>query len=146
MNLQAPHKAWQYHPRHRNLYRNDIKFPETFNDDYKHRAKAAAAATLTIEFDLTYEDIGMVQPEGGSDIGRLIGSGPGWEQGGTNRMVPSKVPMELVDKETGERYSFSSKQGLKNFKYQQYMKRYLRTIQCVKVSLVVYMLTRGTGA
>ena len=85
-----------------------------------------------MEFDLTYEDIGMVQPEGGREIGRLIGSGPGWEQGGVHRMVPSRDNVSdivLIDRETGDKHSFNTRQELKNFKYQQYMKRYLRTIQ-----------------
>ena len=41
---KAPHRSWEFDPKHQDLYQNDIALPETFDDDYKNRAKAAAAA------------------------------------------------------------------------------------------------------
>lgn len=43
--------------------------PETFEDDYKNRAKAASAAKIKVEADLDYFDLGLVQPEGGDEVG-----------------------------------------------------------------------------
>jgi hypothetical protein len=35
----------------------------------------------------------------------------------------------LIDKDTGEKFTFTTPEELANFKYQRYMQRYLRTIQ-----------------
>ncbi len=41
---KAPHRTWQPDEKHMHLYEDiDIPEPETFNDDYSNRAKAAAA-------------------------------------------------------------------------------------------------------
>ena len=39
---KAPHREWEPHPKNRNLFSDDVKVPDTFDDDYKNRAKAAA--------------------------------------------------------------------------------------------------------
>ena len=31
---KAPHREWEPHPKNRHLYQEDIKIPDTFNDDY----------------------------------------------------------------------------------------------------------------
>lgn len=36
---KAPHRPWECEPRHRHLYKDPIKVPATYNDDYKNRAK-----------------------------------------------------------------------------------------------------------
>ena len=66
---KAPHREWEPHPKYRELFQSDIKVPSTFDDDYKNRAKAAAEAKMRIKDDMTYDDLGLVQPEGGSEIG-----------------------------------------------------------------------------
>ena len=45
--------------------------PPSFTDDYKNRAKAAAVAKMRVESDMSYQDLGLVQPEGGSEVGEL---------------------------------------------------------------------------
>ena len=66
---KAPHREWEPHPKNRSLFKDDIVIPSTFDDDYKNRARAAAEAKMRIKDDLTYDDLGLVQPEGGSEIG-----------------------------------------------------------------------------
>ena len=66
---KAPHREWEPNPKYRDLFADEIAIPDTFNDDYKNRAKAAAAAKMRIKDDITYDDLGLVQPEGGSEIG-----------------------------------------------------------------------------
>lgn len=46
---KAPHAPWDPHPRYEHLYKDEIKVPDTFDDDYKNRAKAAAAANMRIK-------------------------------------------------------------------------------------------------
>ena len=49
---KAPHRPWDPHPRHAGRYADEeIPYPETFDDDYAHRARAAAAAEMRIERD-----------------------------------------------------------------------------------------------
>ena len=127
---KAPHRSWECHPKHKLLFKNEeIKVPDTFTDDYKNRAKAAAVAKMRVESDLTYFDLGLVQPEGGSEIGERE------RQGLESRKIP--IPDDvttmppLIDKETGDKFTFKTRIELSHFKYQRYMKRYLRTIASI---------------
>lgn len=126
---KAPHRSWECKSTHRNLYQEDVKVPDTFDDDYKNRAKAAAVATMRVEADLTYFDLGLVQPDGGSEVGELS---PGSE----HRKIPhltqdGERELRLIDKDTGEVFVFRDSQALRHFKYQRYIKRYLRTIHSI---------------
>jgi arylsulfatase A-like enzyme len=125
---KAPHREWEPHPKHRGLYRDDIAIPNTFDDDYKRRAKAAAAAKMRIKDDMKYRDLGLVQPEGGAEVGeRNIPND-------TERKIPHPEDvsgLRLIDKDTGEVYTFKNKDELGRFKYQRYLKRYLRTIASI---------------
>jgi arylsulfatase A-like enzyme len=128
---KAPHRSWECDPKHKNLYQEDVKVPETFDDDYKNRAKAAGLAKFKVATDLTYYDLGLVQPEGGSEVGeRLAPELP--------RISERKIPypedvtkMRLIDKDTGTVFTFKTQDELRHFKYQRYMKRYLRTIASI---------------
>lgn len=126
---KAPHRSFEPHPRHRHLYADGkLPVPETFDDDYSNRAAAAAAAKMRIKSDMTYRDLGLVQPEGGQEIGELLIPGM------TVRKVPEIVDGEtltLIDALTGENYVFTDPDKLARFKYQRYMMRYLQTIQSV---------------
>jgi len=54
------------------------------------------------------------------------------EDQSTERKVPTNVSgLKLIDKDTGEIFTFSSEDELSKFKYQRYMQRYLRTIQSI---------------
>lgn len=125
---KAPHRKWECHPRHKYLYKHEIKVPQTFNDDYKNRAKAAAVARFKVEADLDYFDLGLVQPEGGREVG----------QRQTRKFQHRKIPfpddvrsLRLIDKDTAEVFTFTSQEELKHFKYQRYMQRYLQTIAAI---------------
>ncbi|RAL05398.1 sulfatase family protein [Aspergillus ibericus CBS 121593] len=125
---KAPHRSWECRPDHRGLYTEDVALPDTFNDEYKNRAKAAGAAKMRIQSDITYFDLGLVQPEGGEEVGELFLGG--------DRKIPDVRDEEiagfkLVDKDTAEVFTFASAAELKKFKYQRYLKRYLRTIHSI---------------
>lgn len=128
---KAPHRPWQYDPKHKDLYKEPIALPDTFTDEYKNRTKAAAAAKMRVEEDMTYLDLGLVQPEGGEEYGQLVVQ-DSWTW--TDRKVPSPedvTSLRLIDKATGENFTFKTKDDLSRFKYQRYMQRYLRTIQSI---------------
>ncbi|WVF67034.1 hypothetical protein IAT40_001777 [Kwoniella sp. CBS 6097] len=134
---KAPHRSWENHPRHSHLYQDKIKLPDTFRDDYKNRAKAASVAKMKVVMDMTYKDLGLAQPEGGAEaVGVLEIEGHAlW----TARKVlaPQDVTKmaPLIDINTGEKFTFSTREELEEFKYQRYMQRYLRTIQAIDDSV-----------
>ena len=126
---KAPHRSFEPHPKYRNLFADeDVKMPDTFNDDYKSRARAASAATMRIRADMTYRDLGLVQPEGGAEVGEPFGPGQ------TDRKIPNPDDVQdlaLIDQFTGETFRFETKDALAAFKYQRYIKRYLRTVASI---------------
>ena len=129
---KAPHREWEPHPKNRNLFNEDIVVPETFDDDYKNRAKAAAEAKMRVKDDMKYADLGLVQPEGGSEIGERV------RPEMSHRKIPNPddvSELRLIDKDTGQVYTFKTKQELGQFKYQRYIKRYLRTIASIDESV-----------
>jgi len=54
---KAPHRSWECDNKHKNLYTDPIRVPETYSDDYKNRAKAAKVAKMRVAEDLTYYDL-----------------------------------------------------------------------------------------
>ena len=129
---KAPHREWEPHPKNRSLFSDDVKVPETFDDDYKNRAKAAAEAKMRIKDDMKYADLGLVQPEGGSEIGERV------RPEMSHRKIPNPddvSDLRLIDKDSGEVFTFKTKEELGQFKYQRYIKRYLRTIESIDESV-----------
>lgn len=130
---KAPHRSFEPHPKYRGLFADkDVRVPDTFDDDYRNRARAAAAAKMRIRDDMTYKDLGLVQPEGGDEIGELAIVGQ------RDRKVPTPDDLSnlvLVDQLTGEQFRFETHEELAHFKYQRYMKRYLRTVASVDESV-----------
>ena len=130
---KAPHRSWECDAKHRDLYKDEIKMPDTYNDDYKNRAKAAAAAKMRVEMDITYYDLGLAQPDGGEEeVGPLFFPE-------MPHLTDRKIPMPddvrkmrpLICKHTGERFTFTTRDELSKWKYQRYMQRYLQTIQSI---------------
>lgn len=129
---KAPHRSWEPHPRHRHLYQDEIRLPETFSDDYKNRARAAGAARMRIADDMIYLDLGLVQPEGGMEVGEPVCPGA------LERKLPNPADvrsLRLIDKDTAEVFTFETQEQYNHFKFQRYMQRYLRTIAAVDESV-----------
>lgn len=128
---KAPHRSFEPHPKNRGMWADeDVKMPDTFDDDYKNRARAAAAAKMRVRSDMTYKDLGLVQPEGGAEVGELAVPGQ------PERKVPENHEgLVLVDALTGENFTFESASALAAFKYQRYIKRYLRTVASIDESV-----------
>jgi arylsulfatase A-like enzyme len=128
---KAPHRSWECDPKHKDLYKDPIKVPDTFNDDYKNRAKAAGIAKMRVAEDLTYMDLGLVQPEGPAHVVGTKMLDTWWW---FDRKIPDPedvTKMKLIDKEDGTVFTFKTRQELAQFKFQRYMQRYLRTIQSI---------------
>lgn len=127
---KAPHRNFVCDHKHEDMFQEDLPLPESFGDDYANRAAAAAAARMRIRSDMTYDDLGLVQPEGGSEMGRVMFP----HMHVQNRCIPELQEgqsITLIDARTGENFTFTDPQALAEFKYQRYIKRYLRTVQSV---------------
>ena len=62
---KAPHRPWEPDAKHAEMYEEiDIPTPETFDDDYANRARAAAKAKMRIDRDLNATDFKRPVPEG----------------------------------------------------------------------------------
>ncbi|KAI6779367.1 uncharacterized protein J7T54_000465 [Emericellopsis cladophorae] len=128
---KAPHRTWEYDDKHKDLYKEPVRLPDTFTDDYKNRANAARIAKMRVAEDMTYNDLGIVQPEGPrSRIGDKMVDVWWWN----DRKMPAPedvTGLQFICKNTGELFTFKTKQELAEWKFQRYMQRYLRTIQSV---------------
>lgn len=135
---KAPHRSWECDEKHKDLYKDPITLPDTFNDDYKNRANAAKVAKMRVAEDMTYLDLGLAQPEGpGAKIGYESGDAymPNKASDRTIPVPDDVTTLRLVDKDTGENFTFKTHAELAEFKFQRYMQRYLRTIQSVDDNL-----------
>jgi arylsulfatase A-like enzyme len=117
---KAPHRAWEPDDKHKDMYKDvDIPIPETFNDDYATRAAAAGAAEMRVDRDMQYCDLKVVPPEGAAE----------------NDFVPLPSDEELKDfsltTDDGETVTFTTRQELREWKYQRYIKDYLRVVASV---------------
>ncbi|PPJ50994.1 hypothetical protein CBER1_06837 [Cercospora berteroae] len=126
---KAPHRSWEWHPRYADLYKDPIKLPDTFTDDYENRANAAREAEMRVPDDLTYFDLGLVQAQGGQEVGALFFPGTSLECKVPNPEDPRNLT--LTNSNTGELFRFETQQQLAEFKFQRYMQRYLRVVQSV---------------
>ena len=62
---KAPHRQWEPDEKHARMYEDiDIPEPETFNDDYSNRARAAAEAKMRVDRDLNPGDLKQPVPQG----------------------------------------------------------------------------------
>ena len=116
---KAPHRAWLPDDKHKDMYNDvDLPLPETINDDYSNRSQAAREATMRITIHMSYNDLKLVPPEGVN----------------VNAFIPWPEDLEtffLIPQSTGEKIYFKDYDELLNFKYQRYIKDYLRCIASV---------------
>ena len=110
---KAPHREWRPDEKHSKMYDGiEIPEPETFNDDYRTRSDAAREQEMTIEHHLTPGDLKVAPPVEWS------GTKEEWERIGVKGEYWSG-PENLAG------------QALKKWKYQRYIKDYLRCIASV---------------
>jgi arylsulfatase A-like enzyme len=107
--FKAPHRPWTPNPKFDSLYTEDFPHPETFNDDYSGRL-AASKNMMEIENHMNRKDLKVPPPQ--KLKGRALGA---YQRLGNN----------------GEFWTpHDSLQGaaLKNWKFQRYIKDYLRCV------------------
>jgi arylsulfatase A-like enzyme len=114
---KAPHREWSPGPKHARLYADvDLPEPPTLRDDYSTRTDAARETTMTIARHLTRNDLKLPPPPGldGPERRKWLGA----------------VPMEVAVEVDGETRTLTGDDLLK-WKYQRYIKDYLRCIAAV---------------
>ena len=114
---KAPHRPWEPDAKHAQLFRDeDLREPATFNDDYRTRSDAAAEATMRIDKNLTRNDLKIRPPTElkGKDLAA-------WNQ---------KVDLEMEVNSHGQQQKLTGL-SLKQWKYQRYIKDYLRCVASV---------------
>lgn len=146
---KAPHRNWMPDSKYLDLYEN-IEFPqpETFNDDYASRCSAAASQAMTIEKEMELvDDLKVMELNGNPQFQHAAFTGglaselkrmnPSQRQAWEEAYAP-KNKIFLDQKLKGE--------ALKKWKYQRYIKDYLRCIKSVDDEvgrLLDYLETEG---
>ena len=111
---KAPHRPWEPDEAHARLYEDEeIPYPETFDDDYEGRARAAAAAEMRIERDFVPSDVKVEAPDPAAPDEPLA--------------PPEEGPSSLTPV-GGEPVEFASPAERKRWLYQRYIKNYLRSV------------------
>src|SRR3546814_17772773 len=77
---------------------------------------------------MNYEDLGLSSPEGRA---HSWSDEMGWPERAKLPDPEDTGDVVLFDRNTGERFTFGSRQELDHFKYQRYIKRYLRTVAAI---------------
>jgi arylsulfatase A-like enzyme len=114
---KAPHREWSPDAKHAQMYDDvTIPEPETFNDDYATRSDAAREATMRIDRDLTRNDLKLTPPAGLTGTNLVA-----WKAG-------TDTDLEVV--ENGKTNKLAGA-ALKKWKYQHYIKDYLRCVASV---------------
>lgn len=116
---KAPHRWWLPDDKHKDMYNDvEIPWPDNLKDDYSNRSQAAVEAEMRVANHLMYRDLKLIPPEG--------------EKITTFIPHPEDVSdFYLIPEETGEKVYFKDQDDLLNFKYQRYIKDYLRCIASV---------------
>jgi len=111
---KAPHRNWQPGPKYLNLY-DDVTIPEpdTLFDDYSGRGRAAHEQAMTIARHMNDNDLKFTQPRGLTESQLAV-----W-----NEAYRPKNEAFRAANLTGD--------DLVRWKYQRYMKDYLRCIAAV---------------
>ncbi|MDR3269396.1 MAG: sulfatase [Tannerella sp.] len=140
---KAPHRNWMPESKYLNLYEDvEFPYPETYLDDYSTRCAAAASQEMTIARDMTLiYDLKMNEPVGdrnllsewGSDAAQWQKQLDGWNKS-LDRLTPAqRTAWDEAYAERNKRFVDSKLTGerLVDWKYQQYLKDYLRCIKTV---------------
>ena len=116
LHFKAPHRPWEADSMYLDLY-DDVTFPypESFNDDYSTRELTAGKSMATIEHHISRGDLKMTPPEGLSP--KESDKWLWWGGSGSNQFWTPNDSLQG--------------QELKNWKYQEYIKTYLRTVRSV---------------
>ena len=64
INHKAPHRPWEPDAKHKGMYAETIRVPETFDDNYSTRSSAAHRAAMRVADHLNLRDLKQSPPDG----------------------------------------------------------------------------------
>jgi arylsulfatase A-like enzyme len=140
LHHKAPHRNWQPAPQHLRLYEGEAKpVPETFADDYATRSDAARKQEMRIADHMTLaSDLKLTpDPTPGDDTPGEASDRKNYEAM-LNRMTPEeRRAFEEAYRVENEAFRKAPPAGpdLAAWKYQRYIKDYLRCIAAVDESV-----------
>mgnify|MGYP006291040263 CR=1 FL=1 len=114
---KAPHRKWYPDDKHKDMYSDiEIPYPKTFNDDYKGR-KMAEFAKMRVDSDFCALDLKIMPPDD-FDFKKPIA-------------MPENIEGYTIITDDDEEIKFDSMDELRKWKYQRYIKDYLRSIASI---------------
>ncbi len=119
---KAPHRSWEADHKHKHLFKEDVEIPKTFNDKYEDRI-AAEHANMRIEDALH-----------GTDLKIKVPFWKKWQKW-TPLPLPKDISKYSLKTVEGETVRFKSFESLKRWKYQRYIKEYLRCVHSIDVNV-----------
>jgi arylsulfatase A-like enzyme len=134
---KAPHRNWMPDVRHLGLFREDLPLPATYFDDYATRSSAPGRSDMRVK-DLWYSFDMKLQPrfyEKEDGTGGMEGFNPvkSWENTYLRFTPEQKTAWDAHYDSIGARFADAGLSGreLAVWKYQQYIKDYLRCVHAV---------------
>jgi arylsulfatase A-like enzyme len=139
---KAPHRTWMPHPRHFDLIEDvDVPEPENLFDDYQGRTSAASEQEMTVRDHLNIAfDLKVTPPFETSTLEEIKNSAPETESmdrttpAEFNRMTPEqKKAWDEYYVPRNEKFRSANLTGkdLTRWKYQAYLKDYIRCIKAM---------------
>ncbi|MDH3648688.1 MAG: sulfatase [Saprospiraceae bacterium] len=137
---KAPHRNWMPHPQHFDMYADeDLPLPPTFYDDYRTRSSAAAEQDMRIDdmflsSDLKLQPGSYVQETGTGGAGNPNHDAEKNWANEYGRLTPEqKTAWDSHYDKVSEDFQAANLTGkaLLEWKYQRYMKDYLRCVKSV---------------
>ena len=134
---KAPHRNWMPDTKHLDLFNDDIPVPDTYFDDYSTRGSAVDSSDMQVSemwygHDLKLRPEFFEQEEGSGGLAKFD-PGQAWEAIYSRMTDAQKKDWDAHYNSIGEAFkksSFSEKE-LALWKYQRYMKDYLRCVVSV---------------
>ena len=119
---KAPHREWDPYPEYYEKYRNtEFPYPETFDDDYSGRGRAALEQDMTIAETLSLRDLKLHHPQ--AFLNELTDE----QRKAWYKMFDSRqIEFEVVKNDPV---------ALKRWKYQCYMKDYMSCVASVDADI-----------
>ncbi len=136
---KAPHRNWMPDTKHLDKFTEDIPLPDTFYDDYRTREQTAGTADMRIDdmylsFDMKLNP-GYYDHETGSGGKKAFGktAPDSWANAYNHLTEKQRAAWDAHYNKINEEFKAAKLEGkeLLEWKYQQYMKDYLRCILSV---------------
>lgn len=139
VQYKAPHRNWMPHARYLDQFKNDLPVPATFYDDYSTRSTAAKEADMRIDdmylsLDMKLNPDAYVKEDGTGGMATFDPTGS-WENSLKRMTLEQRkkwdAHYDLINEEYKKNKNNWTEKELLEWKYQRYIKDYLRCVKSV---------------